>query len=200
MGDRVLLFYEVERRWNLGAGERRPKHRGPRTSKKNAQPTAVILDSQSVKNTATSTNCVGYDAGKRIKGRKRFFLVDTLGNLLASCVVAASCHDGTTAARVWDALALHNELLDQVQTVFVDGGFGRRFRQHLAQRGIQAQVPTGVLAQKGRFFIHAKRWVVERSIAWAGNNRRLAKDYERKTAHANAWLYVANIRRLARLT
>ncbi|MDB2243132.1 transposase, partial [Halorubrum ezzemoulense] len=81
-----------------------------------------------------------------------------------------------------------------------DGGFGRRFHQHLAQRGIQAQVPTAVLAQKGRFVLHAKRWVVERSIAWAGNNRRLAKDYERKTTHANAWLYVANIRRLARLT
>ena len=153
-----------------------------------------------MKNTATSTRHVGYDAGKRIKGRKRFFLVDTLGNLLASCVVAANCHDGTTAAKSWDALALGNELLDQVQTVFVDGGFGRRFHQHLAQRGIRAQVPTGVLAQKGRFFLHVKRWVVERSIAWAGTNRRLAKDYERKTTHANAWLYVANIRRLARLT
>ncbi|MGI4734821.1 MAG: transposase [Janthinobacterium lividum] len=153
-----------------------------------------------MKNTATSTARVGYDAGKRIKDRKRFFMVDTLGNLLSSCVVAASCHDGTTAAQVWDALALGNELLDQVRIVFVDGGFGQRFRQQLAQRGIQVQVPTGVLVQKGRFFIHAKRWVVERSIAWAGNNRRLAKDYERKTTYANAWLYVANIRRLARLT
>lgn len=74
------------------------------------------------------------------------------------------------------------------------------FRQHLAQRGIQAQVPTAVLVQKGRFVRHAKRWVVERSIARAGNNRRLAKDYDRKTTHANTWLYVATIRRLARLT
>lgn len=48
--------------------------------------------------------------------------------MLAIRVVAASCHDGTTAAKVWDALALSNELLDQVQTIFVDGGFGRRFR------------------------------------------------------------------------
>ena len=200
MGDRVLLFYQMECRWHVGAREWLPKHCSPRTGKKNAQPSAVILDSQSVKNTATSTAGVGYDAGKRIKGRKRFFLVDTLGNLLASCVVAASCHDGATAAKVWDALALGNELLDHVQTVFVDGGFGRRFHQHLAQRGIQAQVPTAVLAQKGRFVLHAKRWIVERSIAWAGNNRRLAKDYERKTTHANTWLYVANIRRLARLT
>jgi transposase len=182
----------------VGARERLLKPCRPRAGKKNAQPTAVILDSQSVKNTATSTARVGYDAGKRIKGRKRFFLVDTLGNLLASCVVAASCHDETTAAKIWDALTLHNELLDHVQIVFVASGFGRRCRQHLAQRGIQAQVPTGVLAQKGRFFIHANRWVVERRIAWAGNKRRLANDYERKTTHANAWLYVATIRQLAR--
>ena len=200
VGNGVLLLYQMECRWHLAAREWVPEHRGAGASKKKAQPTAVILDSQSVKNTATSTTRVSYDAGKRIKGRKRFFLVDTLGNLLVSWVVAASCHDGATAAQVWEALALEHELLDQVHTVFVDGGLGRRFRQQLAQRGIHVQVPTGVLAQKGRFFIHAKRWVVERSIAWAGNNRRLAKDYERKTTHANAWLYVANIRRLARLT
>jgi transposase len=153
-----------------------------------------------VKNTATGTARVGYDAGKRLKGRKRFFLVDTAGNLLACWVVAAACHDGASAARLWDALAVGNELLDRLRTVFVDGGFGRRFRLHLARRGVQAQVPAGVVADKGRFFIHAKRWVVERSIAWAGDNRRLAKDYERKTTHANAWLYLANIRRLVRLT
>lgn len=148
-----------------------------------------------MKNTATSTAYVGYDAGKCSRGRKRFFLVDTLGNLLASCVVAASCHDGTTATKLWDALALHNELLDQVQTVFVDGGFGPRFRQHLAHQGIQAQVPTGVLAQKGRFFIHAKRWVVERSIAWAGNNRRLPKTRNTKLltlTPGSTWLLFAD--------
>lgn len=80
MGDGVLLLRQVERRWYLGAREWLLEHCGPRTGKKKAQPTAVILDSQSVKNTATSTRSVGYDAGKRIKGRKRFLLVDTLGN------------------------------------------------------------------------------------------------------------------------
>lgn len=190
----------MDRGWYLAASEWLFNDGSPRAGKKNAQPTAAILDSQSVKNTATSTRCVGYDAGKRIKGRKRFFLVDTLGNLLTCCVVAAHCHDGATAARLWDTLALGSELLDRLQTVFVDGGFGCRFRQHLAGRGLQARVPMGVVADKGRFFIHAKRWVVERSIAWAGTNRRLAKDYERKTQHANAWLYLANIRRLTKLT
>ncbi|AHJ97517.1 transposase [Hymenobacter swuensis] len=82
----------------------------------------------------------------------------------------------------------------------MDGGFGRRFRQQLAGRVVLAQVPQGVVAKKGRFFIHTKRWVVERSIAWAGTNRRLAKEYERNTQHAVAWLYLANIRRLTKLT
>lgn len=77
---------------------------------------------------------------------------------------------------MWDALALDNELLDRLQTVFVDGGFGRRFRQHLASRRVQAQVPGGVVADKSRFFIHTERWVVEHSITWTRNNRRLAKD------------------------
>ncbi|AHJ97518.1 hypothetical protein [Hymenobacter swuensis] len=65
-----------------------------------------------MKNTAISTRCVGDDAGKRTKGRKRIFLVDTLSNLLTCCVVAAHCHDGASAARLWDALTLDNELLD----------------------------------------------------------------------------------------
>jgi hypothetical protein len=120
--------------------------------------------------------------------------------LLACWAIAAAGHDGASTARLWDALALGNEMLERLRTVFVDAGCGRRFRLHLARRGVQAQVPAGVVADKGRFFIHAKRWVVERSIAWAGNNRRLAKDYERKTTHANAWLYLANVRRLAQLT
>ena len=165
LADRVLLFYEVDVRRHLGAGQRVPNDCSPGTRKKRAQSTAAVLDSQSVKNTATSTARVSYDAGKRIKGRKRFFLVDTAGNLLACWVVAAACHDGASTARLWDALALGNELLDRLRTMFVDGGFGRRFRRHLARRGVQAQVPSGVVADKGRFFIHAKRWVVERSIA-----------------------------------
>lgn len=143
---------------------------------------------------------MGYDAGKRIKGRKRFLLVDTLGNLLACWVVSAAWHDGTCAARHWPAVTLGNELLDRVQTVFVDSSFGGRFRRQLARQGQQAIVPTGIAVDKGRFFIHTTRWVVERSISWANNNRRLAKDYERKPAHAEAWIYLANIRRIAQLT
>ena len=65
-----------------------------------------------MKNTATSTARVGYDAGKRLKGRQRFFLVDTAGNLLCCWVVTAACHDGASTTCWWDVLALGNELLD----------------------------------------------------------------------------------------
>ncbi|WP_046247085.1 transposase [Hymenobacter terrenus] len=146
----------MDRRWQLAAGQRLFNGGGTRADKNNAPPPAAILDRQRVKNTATSTRLVGYDAGKCSKGRKRFFLVNTLGKLLACCVVAAHCHDGATAARVWDALALDNKLLDRLHTVFVDGGFVRRFRQHVAGRGVQAHVPRGVVADNGRFFSHAK--------------------------------------------
>jgi hypothetical protein len=92
----------------------------------------------STKDTATSTVRVGYDAGKCIKGRKRFFLVATLGNLVASYVVAASYYDWATVALRLDALALGTGLLDQLRVIFVDGGFGKRVNQHLARRGTQA--------------------------------------------------------------
>ncbi|GAB3873893.1 hypothetical protein GCM10028824_26240 [Hymenobacter segetis] len=160
----------------------------------------AILDSQSVKNTTPSTARVGDDAGKHIKGRKRFFLVDTTVHLLVGWVVVAACHAGATTARLWDVLPAGNELLDRLQTVFVDGGFDHRFRLHLARHGVPAQVPSDIVADNGRFFIHANAGSSSAASAWAAANRRLAKDYERKTTHANAWLYLANIRRLSKRT
>lgn len=157
----------------------------------------MILDTQSVKNTATSTRAVGYDAGKHVKGRKRLFVVDTLGNLLASTVVSADYHDGTAAVRFWDEVVAHHELLQNVEVVYVDGTFTGVFRQHLAEQyQIGVEKPTHVIRQKNNFCLHAKRWIVERTIAWANNNRRLSKDYERNPARANAWLVLTNIRRL----
>ena len=68
--------------------------------------------------------------------------------------------------------------------MFVAGSSGRRYRQHLARRSVRAEVPSGVVADKGRFFIHAKRWAVKRRVAWAGPNCRLAKNYGYKTSYA----------------
>ena len=166
---------------------------------KPVQPTAVIIDSQSVKNSSTCTKAVGVDGGKKIKGRKRFLITDTMGNLVDSFVVAANCHDGTTAARYWEALTTSNELLDRVRVVYADGTFGGVFRSCIEQSPqTRVEIPKIPIAQTGKVVIHAKRWIVERTIAWVNNNRRCSKDYERKTTHANAFLVIANIRHLAK--
>ena len=157
----------------------------------------MILDTQSVKNTATATGAtVGFDAGKLVKGRKRLVLTDTLGHVLASRVLPADAVDGAAASAFWDEVAATHELLGAVQVVFVDSSFHGVFRQHLAQRyGIRVEKPAHVLVRKINFCIHAWRWIVERTFAWLDLNRRLSKEYDRTLRHANAWIAIVNIRR-----
>jgi putative transposase len=160
---------------------------------KAACPTAVIIDSQTVKNTPTATECVGIDGGKLIKC---FIVVDTLGNLIWAQVVAANSHDGTTAASFWGFANLRQPLLDDVSLIFADGTFGGRFRQQMAEKfGVSVEIPKEGIAQKGKVTITAFRWIVERTFAWLGNNRRLSKDFERKTSSSEAFLNLAHIRR-----
>lgn len=166
---------------------------------KAACPTVAIIDTQSVKNSPTSTHSIGIDGGKLIKGRKRFFLCDTLGNLLWALVTSANRHDGVTAASQWSFIDLSQPLLDEVRLVFADGTFGGTFKTHLQQNfGVEVQIPKGAIAKKGSVSITAFRWIVERTIAWLNNNRRLSKDFERKTSHAEAFLHIAHIRRALR--
>ena len=163
---------------------------------KKAQPTVAIIDSQS---SSTCSENVGIDGGKLIKGRKRFYIVDTLGNLLDSFVVSANCYDGTTAIKYWESLSYHNILLDNVTKIYADGTFGGTFSKEMAERyGTTVEIPKIPIAQKGKVTIHEKRWIVERTIAWTLNNRRCSKDYERKTEHSNTFLIIGNIRRLAK--
>ena len=158
----------------------------------------MILDTQSVKNTATATGAtVGFDAGKLVKGRKRLVLTDTLGHVLASRVLPADAVDGAAAIAFWDEVAATHELLGAVQVVFVDSSFHGVFRQHLARRyGIRVEKPAHVLVRKTNFCIHAWRWIVERTFAWLDMNRRLSKEYDRTLRHANAWIAIVNIRRI----
>ena len=163
---------------HLGAGECLPDGGEPRTGQKKACPTAVILDTQSVKNAATATGAtVGFDAGKLVKGRKRLVLTDTLGHVLASRVLPADAVDGTAAIAFWDEMATMHELLGQVQVVFVDSSFNGVFREHLAQRyDIRVEKSAHVLVRQTNFCIHAWRWIVERIFAWLSAYRRLSKE------------------------
>ncbi len=165
---------------------------------KDAQPSIAIIDSQSTKNSSTSIEDTGFDGGKFIKGRKRFYIVDSLGNLLDSFVVSANSYDGTTAIKHWELMSINNVLLDNVKKIYADGTFGGTFTKGMEEKyAISVEIPKIPIAKKGNIEIHEKRWIVERTIAWTLSNRRLSKDYERKTDNANAYLVITNIRRLA---
>ena len=184
----------------MGAGERLYDGGCAGKRPKKATPTAGVLDSQSVKNAATSTARVGYDAGKRITGRKRFFVVDTQGNLLAAWVTSAACHDGTTATLWWDGVVPHNELPADLRLLWVDQTFRARMQAALPEHQLTVCTPDEVASNKGAFCIHVRRWVVERTIARTSAHRRLARDDERTTRNAAACIYIANIRRILKLT
>ena len=158
----------------------------------------MIIATQSVKNAATATGAtVGFDAGKLVKGRKRLVLVDTLGNVLASRVVPASVSDAAAAIAFWDEVAAVHPLLGRVQVVMGDRSFAGLFAIHLAQRyGLRFEKPAHIALKKKNFCIHKKRWLVERTLAWLNNNRRLSKEYDRLLTRANAWILWANVRRI----
>lgn len=164
---------------------------------RDAQPTAAVLDSQSAKS-AEGGEAIGYDAGKRVRGRKRHLLVDSNGLLLRGVVHSASVQDRAGAKLV---LAGVHEEFPQLQLVWVDGGYVNvvdtgliGWAEHHEQ--LQIVVVPRNADVKG-FQVLPRRWVVERTFGWLTRCRRLARDYERKTAHAEAMIDVAMIRLMA---
>lgn len=160
-----------------------------------AQPTAGVIDSQSVK-TTESGGVSGYDGGKKIKGRKRHILTDTLGFIVAAIVHAADIQDRDGAPAVLAEARFRHPWL---RHVFADGGYaGRRLRGALAKMGEWTlEIIKRSDAAEG-FEVLPRRWVVERTFAWLGRSRRLAKDWERTIESALAWLFIAHIRTLTR--
>lgn len=153
-------------------------------------PTALIVDSQSVKNTATATEAIGVDGGKIIKGRKRLYITDTLGNLMYVKVAAANQHDSKIAKQAFESALLESEMFGNIALIYADSAFGGTFKEWISEKQIEVEVPRSysVKSKEGNFYISPKRWVVERSIAWSNNARRLAKDYERKTSISEAFI------------
>jgi transposase len=161
------------------------------------QPSAAVLDSQSAK-TSEGGEQIGYDAGKRVRGRKRHLLVDTLGLLLIAVVHSASVQDRAGAKLVLSGVRRRFALLG---LVWVDGGYVNSVDAGLVDwaartEGIEVVAVPRNADVKG-FQVLPRRWVVERTFGWLTRCRRLARDYERKTAHAEAMIKFAMIRLMA---
>jgi transposase len=160
-----------------------------------ASPSAGVIDSQSVKTTEAG-GPRGYDAGKKIKGRKRHLLTDTLGHLVAALVHPADVQDRDGAPKLLGAI---RGAFPWLRHVFADAAYaGGKLEQSLAKLGQRTlEIVRRSDAVQG-FELLPRRWVVERTIAWLNRNRRLAKDFEATIESAHAWLMIASVKMLLR--
>jgi transposase len=157
-----------------------------------AAPSAAIIDSQSVKAAETvGRSTRGYDAGKKINGRKRHIAVDTLGLLLCVLVTAASVQDRDGARPLLDLLAA---CCHRIRLIWADGGYaGQLVDWTRHTRNVVLQIvkrPDDVTG----FVVLPRRWVVERTLAWITRHRRCVRDYERLPAHHEAMVRWSMIR------
>ena len=161
-----------------------------RAADKKSTPTVAIIDSQSIR-TAEGGEERGYDAGKKITGRKRHLAVDTLGMVLAVVVHAANCQDQDGAGWVMERL---NDKFCRLKVIFGDVAYGRDGLPDWVKNsfGWILQTVLRPVGVKG-FVVLPKRWIIERTFAWLLRYRRHSRDYEKTTASSEALTYIAMI-------
>jgi transposase len=162
-------------------------------------PSEASIDSQTVKSAAMLNQAIGYDAGKKTKGRKRFLTVDTLGLILRVFVTAASVGEREGGKQLLKRVKQMDGQVDRLTVIWADGGFdGAPFLRWVMDtcRWI-LQVVLRPKEHKG-FVLLPKRWVVERTNGWLMHCRRLVRDYERLPETSETFIYLALIRIMLR--
>ncbi|MEJ7709624.1 MAG: IS5 family transposase [Pyrinomonadaceae bacterium] len=152
-------------------------------------PSAAIIDSQSVKTTERGGE-KGYDAGKKVNGRKRHILVDTIGLLIIVRVLAANIQDRDGAKILFEDI---KDRMPRLFLIWADGGYRGKLIAWVATNYLWLLEIVKRNENLKGFHVLPRRWVVERTLAWLSRNRRLSKDYEGKCKTSEAWVYISMI-------